>query len=74
MELIGYFKFGNFYNLFFMNNVQNQNVKVLEEMLAGSNSDIVKATMRGLHNSQNGLSSLVSSWKASHQVTLSLEI
>ena len=57
-----------------MNNVQNQNVKVLEEMLAGSNSDIVKATMRGLHNSQNGLPSLVSSWKASHQVTLSLEI
>ena len=57
-----------------MNNVQNQNVKVLEEMLAGSNSDVVKATMRGLHNSQNGLPSLVSSWKASHQVTLSLEI
>ena len=34
-------------NLFFMYNVSNQNGKVLEETLAGSNSDTVKTTMRG---------------------------
>ena len=38
-----------------MNNVQHQNGKVLEEMLAGSNSDAVKATLRGLRHFQNGL-------------------
>ena len=38
-----------------MNNVQNQNEKVLEEMLAVSNSDAVKATLRGLHNFPNNL-------------------
>ena len=36
-----------------MNNVQNQNMKVLEEMLAGFNSDTVKATLGGLLNFQN---------------------
>ena len=39
---------------FFINNVQNQNVKVPEEMLAGSYSDTVKATLGGLRNFQNG--------------------
>ena len=38
-----------------MSNVQNQNCKVLEEILAGSNSDTVKTTLKGLHNFQNGL-------------------
>ena len=33
-----------------MINIQNQNGKVLEEMLAGSNSDAVKTTLRDLHN------------------------
>ena len=36
--------------IFFMINIQNQNGKVLEEMLAGSNSDAVKTTLRDLHN------------------------
>ena len=31
-----------------MNNVPHQNVKVLEESLAGSNSDAVKKPLRGL--------------------------
>ena len=30
------------------------NGKLLEEMLAGSNSDAVKTTFRGLRNFQNG--------------------
>ena len=38
-----------------MNNVRNQNGKVLEEMLACSNPDDVKTTLRGLRNFQNGL-------------------
>ena len=38
-----------------MNNVQHKNGKVLEEMLSGSNSDAVKATLRGQRNFQNGL-------------------
>ena len=33
-----------------MNNVLNQYEKVLEETLAGSNSDAVKTTLRGLRN------------------------
>ena len=33
-----------------MNNVLNQNRKVLEETLAGFNSDVVKTTLRGLCN------------------------
>ena len=44
-----------------MNNVQNQNGKVLEELLPGSNSDAVKTTLRGLHDFQNGLPSFESS-------------
>ena len=31
-----------------MNNVQNQNGKVLEEMLAGSDSRVVRKTLRDL--------------------------
>ena len=31
-----------------MNNVTNQNGKVLEETLAGSYSEVVKTTLRGL--------------------------
>ena len=38
-----------------MNKVQNQNGKVLQEMLTGSNSNVVKTTLRGLRNFQNGL-------------------
>ena len=38
-----------------MNNVPGQNEKALEEMLAVSNSDAVKTTLRGLHNSPNDL-------------------
>ena len=34
--------------LFFINNVLNQNGKVLEELLEGSNSDAVKLTLTGL--------------------------
>ena len=33
-----------------MNNVLNQNRKVLEEILAGFNSDVVKTRLRGLCN------------------------
>ena len=32
---------------FFMNNVSNQNGEVLEEKLAGSNSDVMKISLRG---------------------------
>ena len=38
-----------------MNNVKNQNWKVLEEIQAVSKSDAVKTTLRGLHNFQNSL-------------------
>ena len=38
-----------------MNNVKNQNWKVLEEIQAVSKSDAVKTTSRGLHNFQNSL-------------------
>ena len=31
-----------------MNNILNQNEKVLQETLAGSNSDVVKTTLKGL--------------------------
>ena len=57
-----------------MNNVQNQTRKVLEEMLASSNLDAIKATLRGQHNFQNSLAPFASSWKASRysSVTLSL--
>ena len=33
-----------------MNNVQNQNGKALEEILAGPTFDAVKTTLGGLHN------------------------
>ena len=36
-----------------MNKVQNQNEKVLEKMLAGSNVDAVKTTLRNLRNFRN---------------------
>ena len=36
-----------------MNKVQNQNEKVLEKMLAGSNVDAVKTTLRSLCNFRN---------------------
>ena len=49
-----------------MSNVQNQNRKVLEEMLSGPNSDAVITTLRGLRNFQNGLPPFASFWKASH--------
>ena len=39
---------------------------MLEEMLACSNSDALKTTLRGLRNFQNGLLPFASSWKASH--------
>ena len=51
----------NVYNLFFMNNVQNQNGKLLEEMLAGSNFDGVKTTLKSLRDFQNGHSPFASS-------------
>ena len=39
-----------------MNKVQNQNKKVLEEMLEGFNSDAVKTTLRSLRNFRIALS------------------
>ena len=59
-----------------MNNVQNQNGKVLEEMLAGSNSDATKTTLRGLRSFQNSFAPFASSWKASRHSfdTLSLVV
>ena len=48
-----------------MSNVQNQNCKVLEEILGGSNSDTVKTTLSGLHNFQDGLLLFKSSSKTS---------
>ena len=55
MEVTDYFRILKALMIcFFINNVQNQNVKVLEEMLAGSYSDTVKATLGGLRNFQNG--------------------
>ena len=56
MELIDYFRILKAFTIFlFTSNVQNQNGKVLKEILAGSHSDYVKTTLRGLHNFQNGL-------------------
>ena len=59
-----------------MNNDQNQNWKVLEEMLVGSNSDAIKTTLRGLRSFQNSFPPFASSWKASRHsfVTLSLVV
>ena len=59
-----------------MNKVQNQNEKVLEKMLAGSNVDAVKTTLRSLRNFQNSPILFASSWKASRpsSVTLSLGV
>ena len=55
MEVTDYFRILKALMIcFFINNVQNQNVKVPEEMLAGSYSDTVKATLGGLRNFQNG--------------------
>ena len=48
-----------------MNNVQNQNGKVLEEMLVDSTWDALKTTLRGLRNFQNSSPHFESSWKAS---------
>ena len=74
MEVIDYFRILKTFTI--MNNVQNQNEKVLEEVLTGSNSDVVKTTLRGLHNFQNDLAPFASSRKASHHsfVTLSLGV
>ena len=48
MELIDYFRILKTFIIFlFMSNVQNQNCKVLEEILGGSNSDTVKTTLSG---------------------------
>ena len=46
------------------------------ELLAGSNSDVVKTTFRGLRNLQNDLPPVAISWKASRRssVTLSLGV
>ena len=45
--------FGSLYNFiftFFMNNVSNQNGRVLEKMLADSNLDAVKTTLREIRD------------------------
>ena len=55
-----------------MNNVQNQNMKVLEEILAGFNSETVKATLGGLRNFQNGPPPFASSWKAFRHSSVTL--
>ena len=67
MELIDYFRILKTFIIFlFMSNVQNQNCKVLEEILGGSNSDTVKTTLSsGLHNFQDGLLLFKSSSKTS---------
>ena len=66
MGLIDYFRILKTFIIFlFMSNVQNQNCKVLEEILGGSNSDTVKTTLSGLHNFQDGLLLFKSSSKTS---------
>ena len=49
MELIDYFRILKAFKMFFffMNTVKIQNVKVLEEMRASSNSDASKTKLRG---------------------------
>ena len=48
MEVIDFFRILKAFLIFFMNNVQNQNGKVLEEMLAGCNLRVVRKTLRDL--------------------------
>ena len=45
MGVIDYFRTLKALIIFFMNNAPNQNGKVLEETLAGSNSDAVGSTL-----------------------------
>ena len=45
MEVIDYIRIFEALMIFFMNHVPNQNGKMLEEMLAGSNSDFVQTTL-----------------------------
>ena len=56
MEIIDYFiilkAFIILMLFFWMDSFLNQNGKVLEETLAGSNSNAVKTTLRGLPNSK----------------------
>lgn len=42
-------------SFFFINNVENQKGKVLEETLTGSNSDTLKTTLTGLRNCKMNL-------------------
>ena len=48
MEVIDFFRILKAFLIFFMNNVQNQNGKVLGEMLAGCNLRVVRKTLRDL--------------------------
>lgn len=55
-----------------MNNVLNQSGKVLEEALAGSNSDDVETTFRGQRNFKIAVPLFANSWKASCQSSVTL--
>ena len=57
---------------FLLNDVQNQNTKVLEEMPAGFNSDAVKITLRVIRNFQNSSTPFLSCWKASPHSSVTL--
>ena len=48
MRVIEYFKILTTLITFFFKNFPDQNGKVLEERLAGPNSDVVKTTLRGI--------------------------
>ena len=61
MEVNDYVRILKAYTISFFNNVQNQNSKVLEEMVAGFNSDAVKTTLRVLRNFQNSPTPFLSS-------------
>ena len=62
MQVTDYFRIVKAFSIFFfMNNVQNQNGKMLEEMLTGSNSDVVKTTLRVVCSFQNSLPPFASS-------------
>ena len=55
-----------------MNNVQNQNGKVLEEILAGPTPDAVKTTLGGLHNFQHDLLPFPNSQKVFYHSSVTL--
>ena len=72
MEVNEYFRIlKTFPIFFFVKNIQNQNGKVVEEMLAGFKLDDVKAALNPCYF-QNVLPPFASSWKASRHSFLTL--